>query len=89
MEKRYFVTVMTTSRRSLRALQQFDVDLFQQTAKAPDEKSFSIEGLLSLEEIARLVENGYQVLVEEPAAKRARAQVEIVEFEEWLKGMEE
>jgi hypothetical protein len=89
MQKQYFVTVMAGSKRMLRGLQQFDLDVFQQTAKSAGDKTFSIEGLLSLDDVARLVDSGYQVLVEEPAAKRARAQVEIIEFEQWLKGMEE
>ncbi len=48
----------------------------------------SIEGLLSLEQIERLVVDGYRVLVEEDADRRARGRSETVEFAEWLRGME-
>jgi len=48
-----------------------------------------IDGLLSLEEIGRLVSDGYRVLVNADADRRARALTETVEFEAWLKGMEE
>lgn len=48
-----------------------------------------IDGLLTLEEIERLVVSGYRVLVNADADRRARAQTEIIDFEAWLKGMEE
>jgi hypothetical protein len=48
-----------------------------------------IDGLLTIEEIERLVVDGYRVLVNEDADKRARARTETIEFQEWLKGMEE
>jgi len=47
-----------------------------------------IDGLLTLEEIERLVVDGYRVLINEDADRRARARTETIEFEEWLKGME-
>jgi hypothetical protein len=48
-----------------------------------------IDGLLTLEEIERLVVGGFRVLVNADADQRARAQTETIEFEAWLKGMEE
>jgi hypothetical protein len=48
----------------------------------------SIEGLLTLDQIERLVVDGYRVLVEEDADRRARGRAETVEFAEWLRGME-
>jgi hypothetical protein len=48
-----------------------------------------VDGLLTLEEIERLVVDGYRVLVNEDADKRARARTETIGFETWLKGMEE
>jgi len=35
------------------------------------------------------VDDGYQVLLKENDARKARARTEVIEFEEWLKGMEE
>jgi hypothetical protein len=64
-------------------------------AEGPDDSIESlasyayIDGLLTLEEIERLVVDGYRVLLNADADRRARAQTETVEFEEWLKGMEE
>ena len=89
MPQRFFVTVESSNRRALLELSKYGFDLFQATAKAIEEKQFMIEGLLTLEEIGRLVEDGYRVLVEEEASKRARARKEVVEFQDWLKGMEE
>lgn len=48
-----------------------------------------IDGLLTLEEIERLVVGGLRVLVNADADQRARAQTESIEFEAWLKGMED
>ena len=42
-----------------------------------------------MEEVGKLVVDGYQVLVREHADKVARARPETIEFEEWIKGTEE
>lgn len=89
MSPKFFATVIAPDRRALMRLSQYDLDLFQPTVKVTEEKTHTIEGLLTLEEIGRLVVDGYRVLVEEEASKRARAQREIVEFQDWIKGMEE
>jgi hypothetical protein len=89
MERRFFVTVMAADERALRGLQAFDLDLFQPTARLTPEQQAQIEGLLTLEEIGRLVEAGYRVLVEEEMQKRARAREERVDFQQWLRAMEQ
>ncbi len=89
MVHRFFVTVIAPSRRTLSKLQGYDFDLFQATSKINERKEFTIEGLLTLENVGRLVEDGYQVLVEEESSKRERGQSDIVQFEDWIKGMEE
>ncbi len=48
----------------------------------------SVEGLLTLPEVERLVLDGYRVTLEEEASRRARGRLEVIEFDEWLKGME-
>jgi hypothetical protein len=88
MANRFFVKVFAPSRRSLGQLQKFDLDLFQPTARVNERQEFTIEGLLTLEQIGQLVESGYRVLVEEEASKRSRAAQETVEFETWIKQME-
>jgi len=40
-------------------------------------------------EIGRLVEEGYRVVVNEEASKKARARTEVAEFRQWIRGMEE
>lgn len=88
VERRYFVTVKADSRRALRNLSEEDLDLFQATAKEADDGTYSIEGLLTLEQVARLVEADYQVLVQEESSKRARAGRETIEFTQWLREMD-
>lgn len=87
MAQRFFVTVQAPTRRALLELAKYDLDLFQPTVKVTQENRFTIEGLLTLDEVGRLVEDGYQVLVEEEASKRARARSETIEFQDWIKGM--
>ncbi len=89
MQSRFFVTVFADRRRALLTLRKYDLDLFYQTARPTEDGRYSVEGLLTSEEIARLGADGYQVRTEAEASKRARATTEVVEFEEWLKGMDE
>lgn len=99
MPQRFFVTVIAPSLRALKNLRQFELDLFLPTTKAGapmlnarkagGQAQHTIEGLLTLEEVGKLVEHGYQVLVEDEMSKRARAHREVIEFSDWIKGMEE
>lgn len=89
MTSRFFVTVLAPSRQTLIKLGEYELDLFQPTATVTEQQEFAIDGLLTLEEVGRLVEDGYRVLVSEEASKKARAQTETVQFQEWLRGMEE
>jgi hypothetical protein len=81
---RYFVTVIAGGREGLLALRALDLDLFKPTAReavptAPGDPGrpgeFTVDGLLTLEEIGGLASAGYRVLVHEDAAQRARGQI--------------
>jgi hypothetical protein len=72
---RYFVTVYAPGREALLALSQHDLDLFKPTAREADPGELRIDGLLTLEEIGRLVDAGYRVLVQTHAAHKARGQI--------------
>jgi hypothetical protein len=89
MTKRFFVTVIAPDNPTLIRLQEFDFDLFRPTARVNERKEFTIEGLLTLEQIGRLVEAGYRVVVEDESSKRERAKSGGIELEAWMKGMEE
>jgi hypothetical protein len=84
--KRYFVTVLAATRQAMVDLAGFHLDLFQATAQGLEDSGGVIQGLLSLEEIGRLVDAGYRVTVEEPDTARARAH-DTSEFADWLEGM--
>jgi hypothetical protein len=58
--KRFFVTILAPDARRLRELLDLDLDLF---AGRSDESGHRIDGLITLDDVARLVEAGYQVLV--------------------------
>jgi hypothetical protein len=85
---RFFVTVFARDRAALRQLADFDLDLFQATARAGEEgEEPRIEGLLSLEEIGRLVEAGYRVAVEATESSRSRAAEQVIQAQDFLKSM--
>ncbi len=102
MEDKFFVTVMAASQEELSALRKYHLDLFRTTANklemnifraiqradVPEtgQPQFKIEGLISLEDIGRLVEDGYQVLVTRPASRQP--QMKALEFDEWLEELE-
>jgi hypothetical protein len=86
-KRRYFVTVVARTRQSLRDLSEEDLDLVQATAKEDEEGRCTIEGLLTIDEVERLVDVGYEVVVHEEASRRARAQTETIEFEQWREDM--
>jgi murein tripeptide amidase MpaA len=89
MKRKFFVTVFAPNRRALLNLGDYHLDLFQATAKVSENQEFTIEGLLTLEEIERLVEGGYRVLVEAESSQRARATQEVTGFQEWMRAMGE
>ena len=89
--ERYFVVIFARDRDAMRSLQEFDLDVFPQTAKQGDRDAdfpISIDGLLSMDEVERVVEAGYRVLIQEAAEKRARVGGKAAEFPEWLQGIE-
>lgn len=89
MERKFFVTVFAANRRALLNLGDYQFDLFQATAKAADNEEFTIEGLLSLTEIERLVMSGYRVLIAAESSERARATQEVTGFQSWMQAMGE
>jgi hypothetical protein len=85
--KRFFVAILAPTQEALRKLGQYDLDVFAATSHANEAGEFVIDGLLKLDDIGRLVEDGYQVLVKYDSNAKARALTEKVEFEDWLKEM--
>ena len=86
-------TAAVTERRTVRlaaaaAGAEAGAKEYVEAGPAQTAQDTSIEGLLTLEQIGRLVGDGYQVLVREGAAKRARAG-QVMEFQDWLKAVTE
>ena len=88
MEKRFFSTIFARDRKHLIGLNAFDVDVFQPTARITEKQEYVIEGLLTLEQAATLIDNGYRVLLEEDASKRARVAEVVTSAEDWIKEFE-
>ena len=89
MQGRYFVRVVPRDRQSLVRLSRLGLDLFHPTARRTegDAGALAIDGLMTLEEIAKLVDGDYEVTVVEAVAARRSTGIEINTFEEWLAGM--
>ena len=82
--QRYFVEVYAGTADGLRRLREYGYDLFAATARETTKQAFAVEGLLTLDQVGRLVHDGYQVLVGATMESRARARTDISEFPEWL-----
>jgi carboxypeptidase T len=80
---KYFVEVIASNKQQLINLQKFELDLFQPTAKSIDDKEFKIDGLISLDDINKLVENGYKVIIKNESKKKTPAVQETTSFQEW------
>ena len=83
MTARFFVEIIAKSKQQLMDLQKFELDLFQSTAKSSEDKKFSIDGLITLEDVNKLVQNGYRVLIKKESMKRTPAIDETMSFEQW------
>jgi hypothetical protein len=76
--QRFFVTITAADPAMLRDVGRFGLDLFSHRT---EESTSEIAGLITLEDIGRLVESGYRVLVHE--TDRPRRKHEYVTFNEW------
>jgi len=103
MSRRYFAVVIAPSKQALAKLQAYDLDLFHSTAQvltglaaalppsgaAGSDDGYRIDGLITLEDIGRLVDDGYKVLINTSGDQPTPAQTETIDFEQWLRELEE
>jgi len=83
MVTKYFVEVIASNKQQLINLQKLELDLFQPTAKSINDNEFKIDGLITLDDINKLVENGYKVLVKKESMKNTPAIEETISFADW------
>ena len=76
--RRYFVTIMVPDERRRREVVGLGFDLF---AGRSAESGYQIDGLITLEDVGRLVEAGCRVLVGD--TDRPKRTPELVGFAEW------
>jgi hypothetical protein len=82
-------TAAVTEHRTVRLAAARDrtaVNEYVEAKPAQVARQATIDGLLTLEQVGRLVRDGYQVVVREEAGKRARAS-QVMEFQDWLKAV--
>ena len=82
-------TSFAKNKNAMLDLREYDLDLFRQTSKVMEREAYTIDGLLSLEEIGRLAKDGYEVTVRRPAEQETPARTEIASFQSWLTTLEE
>ncbi len=82
--RRYFVTVYISGRAQVGRAMRHGLDLFEESVRE-DADRVAVDGLLTLAEAGRLVDDGHQVLLVEESARRARAHLDTSEFEPWLR----
>jgi hypothetical protein len=85
--RRYFVTVYVSGPDQIGAVMRYGFDLFGEAIHADGDR-VAVDGLLTLAEAGRLVDDGHRVLLLEEASRRARAHLEITDFEGWLRDRE-
>lgn len=84
MSQKYFVTIYSSNKYQLLSLRDYDLDIFKQTAKIAEEENYAIDGLLTLDEIAQLVESGYQILVREEVSTKERSPLKVRSFQQYI-----
>ena len=84
MSESYFVQVGASSKQALAKLHAYDFDLFRHTARQTSKNEFTIDGLLTAEQIQRLVKDGYTVLMQQDSAVDAEDTNKVIELPEWL-----
>jgi hypothetical protein len=84
MAGRFFVSIRASDEQQFRRLFDYDLDLF---ASRKDEGRFDVDGLITLEDVNRLVEDGYQVLVAETDTPK-RDRPGVARPDEWLREAE-
>ena len=89
MQDRYFVKVVSRDPGSFSRLSRLGLDLFHPTAQRSDDGNgrHVIDGLMALDQVGRLVDEGYEVTVVDAAPARRSTNIETNTFEEWLAGM--
>lgn len=81
--KKYFVEIIASNKQQLVQLQKFELDLFSPTVKSI-ENEFSIEGLVTLDQVSKLVENGFKVIMKKEAVTKTPATEESMPFGNWV-----
>lgn len=82
---RYFVKVQVPSRRHVRSLAALDLDLHAVRDQA---EGASVDGLMTLDQVRKVVRAGFPVLIEAEADERAHGR-DVIEFDEWLAAQEQ
>jgi hypothetical protein len=81
---RYFVKVQVPDRRQVRGLAALDLDLHAVRDQAD---GASVDGLMTLDQVRKVIRAGFPVLIEAEADERAHGR-NVIEFDAWLAAQE-
>lgn len=82
--RRFFVRITVRDSRQLPALMSMDLDLFGERA---DEEGRQIDGFVTLEDVEKLVDAGFILLIWDAPPESRREQPNTIGFEEWRREM--
>jgi hypothetical protein len=88
MVTKYFENI-SPSKQGLSNLQKFERDLFQSTVKVTDKNEFTIEGLLTLDDMYKHNENDYKVQIKKEAIRKTPAIEKTTSFQNLIETEEE
>ena len=82
----YVVSIKTFDIIAFGKLSKYHIDIFRSSSRFDEkEKQFSIDGILTLDQIGQLVRDGYTIEVKTYHPKQGLPASQIINFGEWLK----
>lgn len=89
-QDRYFVTIKTKEKVAFARLLNYDVRTFRSTGSFDGkEKEFTVDGVLTLEQISHLVRDGYTVEVRKHAPRKGLPSSQLISLSEWTEAISE
>ncbi len=84
MNEKFHVQVSAPNQEAFARVQECDFDMLRHTARRTADKQYVIDGLLTADEAAQLVRDGYAVQMERLKGPETDASAMVVELPEWL-----
>src|SRR4051812_503429 len=83
-QRKFASTIYGSDRKMILKLSEFDLDISRGTTRATANQNFSVEGFLTLSQIEKIIDKGYQVLLKEDATNIFKAPDQVTTFSQWI-----